>query len=218
MKKMLSVIAVLIMVASLSTALALEKDEALALAQSLVGEAKLTEAELEKGVFEFEFRDASAEYDVKIRNDGEVLEVKTEFFGVKKSAASVYSVEAAQDKARALYPDADVLLALTERDDGFYSIKVFLRSADALIEAEFSADTGETMEITVFPMDSPAGIGADEVPDIIEKWMAGAQLTQLELAVDDGRRVYDGEATADGKRFEFELELETGNIVKWERD
>lgn len=218
MKKMLSVMVALMMVASLSTALALERDEVIALAQSLVGDAKLIEAELEDGVFELEFRDASAEYDVKISRNGETLEIKTEFYGIRRAAAPTYSLEEARNTALSLYPNTDVLLTLLEQNKGFYSIKVFLRSADALIEVELSADTGTLMEKTVFPMAPSQGIGAHEIAGIIAKWAPGAEITELEMTLDDGRRIYEGEATANGKRYEFEVALDTGDVVQWEQD
>ena len=43
------------------------------------------------------------------------------------------------------------------------------------------------------------------------------QIVDLELDRDNGRLRYEGEATLDGKRYEFEISV-AGEIIEWERD
>lgn len=45
-----------------------------------------------------------------------------------------------------------------------------------------------------------------------------AQFGAVELELDDGIWVYEGEALLDGEEYEFELDASTGRLLEWERD
>ena len=47
---------------------------------------------------------------------------------------------------------------------------------------------------------------------------AAAQNISIELDEDDGWYIYEGDIVYDGMEYEFEIDANTGNILKWEEE
>ncbi len=195
-------------------ALAATRDEALTTARQLVGQqAELLESDEDDGVYEFEFRDDAARYDVGIRaSDGAVIGFETEYAGVPRAASAVLTEAEAKAKAVALYPDAAVSLALPGREDGGEVYEVFFTTAGAPAELTVNAETGDIQRVTLYPAAAGA-IPADRVLEIVRTRDPGAAVTELELDYDrDGYR-YEGETA----ETEFGINALTGDVLEWEK-
>ena len=65
---------------------------------------------------------------------------------------------------------------------------------------------------------APGIIDAERVAELVNERLNGARIVELELDWDDGRYLYEGEAVANGRRYSFELDANTGEFVEFERD
>ncbi len=68
---------------------------------------------------------------------------------------------------------------------------------------------------------STCDIGAEKATEIVLGKVPGAvadSIYELERDHEDGRVVYEGNVYHDGYEYEFEIDGETGNILKWEID
>ena len=74
-----------------------------------------------------------------------------------------------------------------------------------------SGNTGSTSGVAV-TLEEAKNIALERVPG------ASAQNISIELDEDDGWYIYEGDIVYDGMEYEFEIDANTGNILKWEEE
>ena len=74
-----------------------------------------------------------------------------------------------------------------------------------------SGNTGSTSGVAV-TLEEAQNIALERVPG------AAAQNISIELDEDDGWYIYEGDIVYDGMEYEFEIDANTGNILKWEEE
>lgn len=207
-RKLMVHILALVLIFAVHGAQAETLDDARAAAQALVGsQAELVKSDAEDGLYEFEFRDQQARYDVEIRSgDGAVIEFETVYSDVPKAKEFVLTEAEARAKAMAKYPDAEVTLAIAERDDDDGAVyEIFLTTAGAPATLTINAETGDVRRVELYP--AAAGVlGADRIAEIVV-----SPIQELELSWDDNAYVYEG----DTQVAEFEIDAFTGDIREW---
>ena len=114
-----------------------------------------------------------------------------------------------------------------DRDDGrmFYEVEFYSGSReydyeiDALTGAvvDFDSDI-EDYTIPSAPSDSKDYISREKAQKLAQDKAPKATLIQLELDVDDGRAVYEGELREGSMEYEFEIDAVTGSFLKWEQE
>ncbi|HIS51039.1 MAG TPA: PepSY domain-containing protein [Candidatus Gallacutalibacter pullistercoris] len=66
--------------------------------------------------------------------------------------------------------------------------------------------------------DESGYIGAEKAEAIAIEKAGGGTLTSIELDLEDGVMVYEGELVKDGVEYEFDINAQTGEIIKWEAE
>lgn len=66
--------------------------------------------------------------------------------------------------------------------------------------------------------DESGYIGAEKAESIAVEKAGGGTLTSIELDVEDGVMVYEGELVKDGVEYEFDINAQTGEILKWKSE
>ena len=74
-----------------------------------------------------------------------------------------------------------------------------------------SGNTGSTSGVAV-TLEEAQNIALERVPG------ASAQNISIELDEDDSWYIYEGDIVYDGMEYEFEIDANTGNILKWEEE
>ena len=74
-----------------------------------------------------------------------------------------------------------------------------------------SGNTGSTSGVAV-TLEEAQNIALERVPG------ASAQNISIELDEDGGWYIYEGDIVYDGMEYEFEIDANTGNILKWEEE
>ena len=74
-----------------------------------------------------------------------------------------------------------------------------------------SGNTGSTSGVAV-TLEEAQNIALERVPG------TSAQNISIELDEDDGWYIYEGDIVYDGMEYEFEIDANTGNILKWEEE
>lgn len=211
LRKVLVHVLALVLIFAVHGAQAETLDDARAAAQALVGgQAELVDSGAEDGLYEFEFRDDRARYDVEIRSgDGAVVEFETTYSDAAKAKEFVLTEAEARAKAMAKYPDAEVTLAVAERDDDDGAVyEIFLTTAGVPATLTINAETGEVRRVELYPAAAGA-LGADKIAELVV-----SPIEELELSWDDNTYVYEG----DTQVAEFEIDAFTGDILEWSND
>lgn len=79
-------------------------------------------------------------------------------------------------------------------------------------------DSAQPTETNKPTQAAPSLIGIERVKQIVLSKVPGARILEIELDRDDGRTYYEGEAYANGYKYEFEVDAYTGAIIEWEVD
>lgn len=125
-------------------------------------------------------------------------------------------LERALSALQAHTPGVSVNYAVRERDDGRYEWDLFFTHNGQLGQAEVRESDFSVRRVRLY--DRPAdGLTAEEAMAALAREKGAVTIVDLELERDDGRTVYEGEATLDGRRYEFEMTV-SGRILEWERD
>lgn len=66
--------------------------------------------------------------------------------------------------------------------------------------------------------DESAYIGTEKASQIATEKAGGGEIRKIELDVEDGVMVYEGELIKDGVEYDFDIHATTGEILKWEKD
>lgn len=177
--------------------------------------AQIVETERDDGFTETEYRDADgSEYSLYTDNSGAVRALKYDSSQDSTATEATLTAEEAFAFITAVYPNARLLMANAERDDGRCEWVVLFADGGVIGEYELDAATGAILEYVLF-----YGVAEDVDPvGVISASYAGAEILNLDLGHDDGRLVYEGEARLDGGVYEFAVDADSGKLVEWEKD
>ena len=194
------------------TALATE-DAALQAARTMVPvSAVLTERESENGLTELAFRDGAKRWDIVLDAANQPVLYQVEDMDAKGSTEAGLDASAAEAAVLASLheePGAYASFTLLEKDDGLYRWKVFARSGEDWLVYELNAQDGSVMETERYFGAAVEALRAQK-GDIV--------LTELDLELDEGRLVYEGQATLGNVRYAFEALAADGTLLEWEKD
>ena len=227
MKKRILTIALLLSVLLTGSALALTDQEAETAARAYVpADATLSHSEIDDSLYELTFSyvpitGSSIRYEVKVDpSTGAVVKVESDVSGARGSQAATLTEAGVAAAVEALYPGAQIIRQEQKRDDGRYEIEVFI-ATDALFGTlDLNAETGELLEsdLVVGAYQSDSRLTQEAAEAQLRSLKPEATILYMELDEDDGRLYWEGEATVDGRRYEFTIDATTGSLVEWERD
>ena len=112
-------------------------------------------------------------------------------------------------------------------DDGRAVYEVEFYSGSREYDYEIDAMTGAVVDfdsdiedytIPSAPSDSKNYISREKAQKLAQARAPKATLIKLELDVDDGRAVYEGELREGSMEYEFEIDAVTGSFLKWEQE
>lgn len=66
--------------------------------------------------------------------------------------------------------------------------------------------------------DDSAYIGTEKASQIAVEKAGGGEVVKIEMDLDDGVMVYEGDLVKDNVKYEFDIDATTGKILKWETD
>lgn len=208
-------LALLVTCMLLGACAAAEGDVPAAAAGLIPATARLVERDADDGLTEYAFRDGDTRYELLMRGDTLLqLEIESPVWTYDPSAQTAETAGAAALKH---LPGAAVDTAVLETTARGQVWIVFLRLDGDVYELEMDAATSRVLQSTRF-------FGASDVMTVDALWQAvcrdkgQAQLTEISLEYDDGRLIYTGDATLEGRRYEFEALASSGKLLEWDRD
>lgn len=113
-------------------------------------------------------------------------------------------------------PGAAVDFAVRERDDGRGEWDLFFMLNGQLGVGEVIETDYRVRRVQLYDMPE-GGMSTVQVVEALKKAKGELQIIDMELDRDGRRLGYEGEASLDGKRYEFKISV-TGEIIEWERD
>lgn len=123
----------------------------------------------------------------------------------------------AENTARGQVP-ADAVLETSERDDGMYQFQFYSESEGMEYEVEISEKSGEVRKVET---ELRGGTGSksvalseDQIKALVEERYPGAEISSLQLGMDDGYYSYEVYFRADGKYGTLEFNAETGAVLE----
>lgn len=214
-KTFLMILLAMLLVAAVSFAESVLLDAAWSL---LPEEAQLVSQDKDDGLYEFEFRSDDVDYEAVLNPDGAPLMLKKEYRGVKGGERVQMSLSAMEAEALAVAGEGAVIdYALQKADDKRHVWVFFVRRGEDAAEIEFNAETGALKEVEWY-YDAAGGLLPLDILARLTEEKGGVILTEADLELEDGVLVCSGEATLDGKTYEFEVRTRDGMILEWERD
>lgn len=109
-------------------------------------------------------------------------------------------------------------------DDGRAVYEVEFYAGSREYDYEINAVTGAVVDFDsdiedyTIPSDSEDYISREKAQKLAQAKAPKATLIKLELDVDDGRAVYEGELREGSTEYEFEIDAVTGSFLKWEQE
>jgi len=113
-------------------------------------------------------------------------------------------------------PDAAVDYAVRERDDGRYEWHLFFTLGNQIGECEVIEEGFQIQHTTLYDLPE-GGLKASEAMAALVQQKGELVIVDLELDRENGRICFEGEATLNDRRYEFEVSAQ-GDIIEWERD
>ena len=218
MKKIIALL--LTMLLALPLTVLGEEDAALRAARTLVpASAGLTERETEAGLTELAFRDGALRWDIVLDAANQPVLYQVEDTDMKASAEAVLDADAAEAAVLSSLheePGAYVSFTLLEKDDGLYRWKVFVCSGEDWLVYELNAKDGSVMETERYF--GAAAVEPGAAVEALRAQKGDIVLTELDLELDEGRLVYEGQATLGNVRYAFEALAADGTLLEWEKD
>ena len=197
-----------------------EEDAALQAARTLVpASAALTERETEDGLTEMEFHDGTQRWDVVLDAANQPVLYQVEDKDAKGSAEVVLDASAVETAVLASLheePGAYVSFTLLEKDDGLYRWKVFARSGEDCLVYELNAQDGGVMETERFF--GASVVTPETMMEAIRAQKGEIVLTELDLELDQGRLVFEGQAMLDNTCYEFKALALDGSLLEWKKE
>lgn len=203
----------------LVTAVALAENALLDAAWALVPEdAKLVEQDKDDGLYEYDFRNAEASYEVVLDPDGAPMMLQTAYSGVKGSEAAALDASAAETAALAHAGEGAVAdISLLVKDGKRFSWRVFVVSGADVVEYELNAENGVLLETEVY-YGAAEGLLPSALLAKLKADKGDITLTDVELELEGGVLVCSGDGTLGGTRYEFEMLTSDGTVREWKKD
>lgn len=172
-------------------------------------------SERDDGFTEYKYRDVDKnEYTLIVDASENVRAL--EYDAKAKSSAKdvVLTAEEAFAVITALYPEAVLITAIEDKDDGRWEWNILFSYENDLYFYELDAATGDVLDYDIFygltEAINPAAIITANVPD--------AEILEISLDADDGRLYIEGEARTANDILEFSIDADTGIVVEMEYD
>lgn len=224
MKKTMTMILVAAMLMLSASAFALSDAQVEKTARAYVpAQAELTKIRMDDGLYEADFVDRSSgiAYDVKVDpQTGKA--VRFEMDSPDRMSALTTTLTQAQVKeaVQKAYPGATIARYDERIDDGWHEIEVFFHADGVYGTLELNAETGAVLDVDVYFGSYTDGsvLTQDAAIAALTSLKPGAEIVKIELDEDDGRSIWEGDASLDGKHYEFELDAVSGTLIEWERD
>lgn len=168
-----------------------------------------------------------ATYEVKIDADtNEVKKVSMEVRADRGSRNVTLTEDDVRKAVATLFPEATVDSIRLERDDGLQEYEARFTAPGYSGQIKLNPETGAVLEYEVDYFEQKAASAAavtgpvtrEQAEQIAMEKLGGGRVTEIEKDRDDGRTVYEGSIYKDGVEYEFEIDADTGKILKWERD
>lgn len=215
MKKLTAVILAAVLAVMLLGCAAGSAENTAFTAQYLPEGAEYVRSERDDGFTEHKYRDADKNEYVLIVDSSENVRA-LEYDAKAKSTADevVLSADEAFAVIAAVYPEARLITAVEDRDDGKWEWNILFANGFNLYFYELDAATGDVLDYDIF-------FGLTETIDpaaIITANIPGSEILEISLDTDDGRLYIEGEARTEGGILEFTIDADTGIIVETEYD
>ena len=134
-------------------------------------------------------------------------------------------------KLAEMSPDALVDFVVLDQDDGLYEYKLAFHTETYYGVLKLNPETGAILEYEhdyasvrasnaagfTFAVGS-GDVTPDEAKELILARLEGGSILYIQEDWDDGRLVYEGEATDAQYEYDFEIDATTGRFLEWERD
>lgn len=228
MKKTLSLFTAIVLLMTAAVAVAAQTTDLQALAGEYVPlDAVFQRTERDDGLMEYHFSapDHSVEYDVSIDPALQcVVRVEYDVRNDRGSSNVVLTAQQAQDAVLALYPEGTIASVTLERDDNRQKYEVLFGTPDFAGKAEVDPETGAVLDRDLDYTRAGDGLTAagpltaEQAKALVLEKVPNGRIVSFEKDRDNGREVYEGEAVADGREYEFEIDAATGAMIKWEMD
>ena len=184
-----------------------------------------------RAVYEVEFYAGSREYDYEIdAHTGAVVDFDSDIEDYTIPSDRTDLISEAKAKELALKH-----AGLSSKEVSFLQLKLDWDDGRAVYEVEFYAGSREydyeidavtgavvdfdsDIEDYTIPSDSKDYISREKAQKLAQAKAPKATLIKLELDVDDGRAVYEGELREGSTEYEFEIDAVTGSFLKWEQE
>ncbi len=215
MKKLVPIVLALVLTFAL-TACAIGTAENAALTQQYLPEnVEYIRSEKDDGFTEHKYRDANGgEYTLVVDPSERVRVLEYDSKTRPGAAATVLTEEEAFAVITAIYPEAQLISAAEDRDDGKYEWNILFSDVSLLGFYELDAETGAILEYELF-----YSIGEVIDPSaIINANIPGAKIVEFTLDTDDGRLYVEGEAITENGKVEFSIDADSGTVVEVEHD
>ena len=220
MKRLTTLFLIIALLVAAMGALA-EQPSAETAARSVVPEnAELVRTEKDDGMMEYLFiTPDQMRYQVDV-NPNTLTVQKLEMEAVEKRAGTkvVLTQEDAEKALLALQPGAVIHFVQLDREDGGQVYKIRFSAENAIGRAELDAENGAVRELELDYTNVPRAQGtltADEAKELALSMVSNGRIVEFEKDRDDGRVEYEGELIADGIKYEFVIDAETGSLMEW---
>ena len=171
-------------------------------------------SEKDDGFTEHKYRDAEGTYTLLTDRNDDVRALEYDANARSAAESIVLSADEAFEKLLAVHPEAELIAAVEDRDDGRYEWGLLVNNGSDLAYYELDAASGDILDYDIFY--GLADVIALE--EILTANMANASITELSLDADDGRLYLEGEARTDNGPMEFKIDAESGIVVEMEYD
>ena len=225
MKKKVLLIATAAILLLSTAALASQSDFEQLARQYVPTDAVFERMERDDGLTEYQFRspDHTIEYEVKINPKTQsVVKVDYDVHNDRGSKNVVLTEDQAKEKVLGLYPEAEVISVLLKHDDGLQEYLVVFNTPDFSGRIKINPETGDVLDreldYTRTAVDGAQALSEEEARALVLSQVEDGWIVEFKTDRDDGRTVYEGEVISGKSEYEFEIDVETGVILKWERD
>lgn len=171
--------------------------------------------ERDDGFTEHQYRDADGgRYTLSVDDAGAVRALEYDAKTDSTAVEVLLSAEEAFAVIQAARPEAQLITAIEDRDDGRYEWDILFRDGEDLCFYELDAATGAVLGYDIF---FGAG-GAADPAGALSAQLDGAAIVEISLEADDGRLTFEGEAVFGTGRVEFVIDAETGTVIELENE
>ena len=184
-----------------------------------------------RAVYEVEFYSGNREYDYEIdAATGAVVDFDSDIedYTIPSDSTDLIGKDRAKElalkHAGLSIKEVSFVRVELDRDDGRAVYEVEFYSGSREYDYEINAVTGAVadfdsdIEDYTIPSDSKDYISREKAQKLAQAKAPKATLIKLELDVDDGRAVYEGELQDGSLEYEFEIDAVTGSFLKWEQE